>query len=130
MSSFSQGFDFLGYHFCRRGRTVSSLSVRAFYGKVREITRRAQADRPVEQVIEKLNPQLRGWGNYHLEGRNVGLFTALDRWVCNRLRSYVTKRWNIHHQTKPVLSKSELDRMGLISLRRMIRPDRLQLQLL
>ncbi|MFC1895650.1 reverse transcriptase domain-containing protein [Thermodesulfobacteriota bacterium] len=130
VSTFRAGFDLLGYHFGLQGRKVSSQSIRAFHAKVREATRRRQRDIPVEQVITKLNPVLRGWGNYHLEGRNVGLFTALDRWVCNRLRSCVTKRWNIHHRRGTMLEKAKLERMGLISLRRMIRPERLQLQLL
>jgi group II intron reverse transcriptase/maturase len=129
LSTFRGGFDFLGYHFGPGGRTVSSQSVRAFYAKVREATRRQQGDAPVEKVVNKLNPLLRGWGNYHLEGRNVGLFKALDRWVRNRLRAYVTKRWNVHHRRRPVLLNDELARMGLISLRRMISPSRPQLQL-
>jgi len=122
-------FDFLGYHFGLRGWTVSSRSIRAFYGKVRETTRRLQGDKPVEQVISRLNPQLQGWGNYHLEGRNVGIFTALDRWVRNRLGSYVTKRWRTHHRSKTVFGKAGLDRMDLISLRRMIRSEKFQPQL-
>ena len=129
VSTFREGFDFLGYHFGLRGRTVSTGSIRAFYAKVREATRRQQGDIPIEQVVENLNPVLRGWGNFHLEGRNVGLFTTLDRWVRNRLRSYVTKRWITHHQKYKVFEATDLYRMGLISLRRMIKPERLQLQL-
>ena len=129
ISSFRAGFDFLGYHFGRRGRTVASKSLRSLYTKVRELTRRRQGDLPVAKVIENLTPVLRGWGNYHLEGRNVGLFTRLDRWVCNRLRSYIYKRWRVHHRKKARPSKSELERMGLFSLRKLIRPDNPQLQL-
>jgi group II intron reverse transcriptase/maturase len=129
ISSFGAGFDFLGYHFGRRGRTVASKSLRSLYSKVREITRRQQGDLPVAKVIENLAPVLRGWGNYHLEGRYNGLFTRLDRWVCNRLRSYIYKRWRVHHRINSGPSKSEFERMGLVSLRKMIRPDMPQLQL-
>jgi group II intron reverse transcriptase/maturase len=129
VSTFREGFDFLGYHFGLRGRTVSSRSIRAFYAKVREATRRRQGDVPVGEVVKRLSPLLRGWGNYHLEGLNVGLFKALDRWVRNRLRAYVTKRWNVRHRKSIVLGNSELSRMGLISLHRMIRPDVPQLKL-
>ena len=130
ISDFKRGFEFLGYHFGLRGRRVGGRSIRGFYAKVREVTRRCQGDISVEQVIAKLNPVLRGWGNYHLEGRNIGIFTALDRWVRNRVRSYVTKRWRTHHRYKTILGKKELDRLGLISLKRMIRPKKLQLQLI
>ena len=129
VSTFREGFDYLGYHFGLRGRTVSTGSIRAFYAKVREATRRQQGDISIEQVIENLNPALRGWGNYHLEGRNVGLFTALDRWIRNRLRAYVTRRWITHHRRYKVYEAVELYRIGLVSLRRMIKPGRLQLQL-
>ena len=129
ISSFRAGFDYLGYHFGRRGRTVASKSLRSLYSKVREITRRQQGDLPVTKVIGNLAPVLRGWGNYHLEGRNVGLFTRLDRWVCNRLRSYMCKRWRVHHRINSGPSKSEFERMGLVSLRKLIRPDMPQLQL-
>ena len=130
IASFQSGFDFLGYHFGLRSRKVASKSLRAFCAKVREITRRQQGDIPVTKVIEKLNPVLRGWADYHREGRNVGIFTHLDRWVKNRLRSYICKRWQVHHRGCGKPSKEEFDRMGLYSLRRVLRPNDLQLKLL
>ena len=130
ITSFKEGFDFLGFHFGPGGRGVSSSSVCAFYGKLREATQRKQGDIPVSQVIEKLNPIVRGWGNYHREGRNAVLFKRLDRWVRNRLCAYVNKCWRVHHRRAAKPSNKELAYMGLVSLRSLIRPEALQLKLL
>lgn len=128
-STFKEGFDFLGFRFGFRGRGVATKSLRGFYRKVREVTRRQQGDVPVEAVIRKLNPVLRGWSNYHCEGRNVGLFTHLDKWVRNRLRAYIYKQWRTHHRESVKPDKSTFDRMGLFSLRKILRPDGFQLRL-
>lgn len=127
--SFKEGFDFLGFHFGKGGRGVGAKSLKSLYRNVREITRRNQGDIPLERVIEKLNPILRGWGNYHREGRNVGLFSKLDKWVRNRLRSYVWKRWINRAAFNVRPSKEDLERMGLFSLRSIVRPNELQLEL-
>lgn len=130
VTSVKEGFDFLGFHFKRWGRGIGSKSIKAFYGKVREATRRNQGDKPVELIIEQLNPIVRGWGNYHNEGRNVGVFTKLDKWVRKRLRSYIYKRWDDRrwsNASEP--TKEEFEQMGLFFLRGILRPKQLQLKL-
>lgn len=122
ITSFRDGFDFLGFHFGSHGRGVGEKSVKAFYRKVRATTRRQQGDRPVKQVIEKLNPILRGWGNYHREGQNMGLFKALDKWVRKRLRSYIYKRFRTLRwpaENKP--TAEEFGQMGLLTLEALLR---------
>lgn len=119
--SFVQGFDFLGFHFTKRAMKVGTKSLKGLYRKVREVTRRQQGDLPVQTVIDKLNPIIRGWSNYHRRGRNVGLLTELDRWVRKRLRAYVHKRWRT---TKGQPTNDELARKGLMSMRSIIlRPE-------
>jgi group II intron reverse transcriptase/maturase len=131
VTTFKAGFDFLGFHFTNRGRTIGTKSLKGFYGKVREATRRQQGDRPVAAVIGTLTPLLRGWGQYHRQGRNVGMFTKLDKWVRQRLRAYVYKRWHPlrwPQENRP--TKAEFERMGLYSLRGLLRPHPDQLELL
>lgn len=130
VTSFKAGFDFLGFHFTNRGFTIGTKSLKALYSKVRKATRRKQGDQPVEEVIRALNPILRGWGNYHRNGRNVGMFTKLDKWVRKRLRSYICKRWRTARwprRSKP--TKEEFDQMGLFTMRSILRPQKLQLML-
>lgn len=131
VTSFREGFDFLGFHFGRRSRGVGAKSLKGFYRKMRELTQRRQGDIPVETVIQRLTSRLRGWGEYHRDGANVGLFTRLDKWVRKRLRSYIYKRW-LSHQfrsggSRP--SREEFACMGLFSLRKMLRPDAIQQKL-
>lgn len=130
ISSFEEGFDFLGFHFGKRGRSIAGKSLKAFYGKVREITKRQQGDKPAQVVIDELTPLLRGWANYHREGRNVGIFTKLDRWIRKRLRGYLYKRWVVYNGpgvNKP--TAEDFERMGLFLLRKVLRPEALQLSL-
>jgi len=98
---------------------VGTKSLKGLYRKVREVTRRQQGDLPLEFVIERLNPILRGWGNYHKRGCNVGRLTRLDKWVRKRLRAYVHKRWRT---TEGHPSNKELAQKGLVSMRGIIRP--------
>lgn len=128
--SFDEGFDFLGFHFGKRGRGIGAKSLKSFYKKVRETTKRQQGDIPLQKVIHNLNPILRGWGNYHNEGRNVKIFTRLDKWIKNRLRSYVWKRWRDRPQFNVKPSSEDFEVMGLFSLRNILRPYDFQLSLL
>lgn len=112
ISSFQEGFDFLGFHFGKRHVGVGKKSLKSVYAKVREVTRRNQGDIPVERVIFELNPKIEGWANYHRYGNNIVVFRNLDRWVRNRVRAYIRRRWRDRGRWK-LYSAEELDRMGL-----------------
>jgi RNA-directed DNA polymerase len=58
ISSFQEGFDFLGFHFGKRHVGVGKKSLKAVYAKVREATRRNQGNIPVKIVIAELNPKI------------------------------------------------------------------------
>jgi len=129
ISNFDVGFDFLGFHFGKKGRGIGTKSLKSFHLKVREATKRNQGDIALKLVIAKLNPIIRGWGTYHNQGRNVGTFTKLDRWVRNRLRSYKWKRWRDRPARGVKPSKGDFEQMNLFSLRRILRPEYVQLEL-
>ena len=90
---------------------VGKKSLKSVYAKVRETTRRNQGDIPVKKVIAELNPKIGGWANYHRYGNNIVLFRKLDRWVRNRIRAYIRRRWRDRGRWK-LHSAEELDRMG------------------
>jgi len=115
ISSFREGFDFLGFHFGKRHVGVGKKSLISVYAKVREITRRNRGDVPVERVIAELNPKIEGWANYHRYGNNTVLFRSLDKWVRNRVRAYIRRRWRDRGRWK-LYSAEELDRMGLVRM--------------
>jgi RNA-directed DNA polymerase len=88
------GFDFLGMRFrykrSRRGKMncykwPSSKAV----SRVKEKVRRAIGGRgnwDLAKAIRRVNPILRGWGNYFRYGNSFGQFDKIDRYVWWRLR--------------------------------------------
>ncbi len=91
------GFDFLGCylrivlsHFKRREflfRWPSARAMNRIRTRIRELTdrRRWAGMRDIRQVIEVLNPVLRGWGNYFRTGNASLKFQQVDRYVNQRL---------------------------------------------
>jgi RNA-directed DNA polymerase len=105
------GFEFLGYKIKRgkklqlpeskiRSRARSGAlyayprekSIRRFKEQVRQRTRR-RVPLNTEDLIEGLNPLLRGWGEYYKRAHVRKLFNRLDRWIVRRIRSHRCKRW-------------------------------------
>jgi len=92
-----QGFVFLGCylrivlsHFKRREyllRWPASRAMNRIRARVRELTQRRRWARvkDIRQVVEILNPVLRGWGNYFRTGNASWKFQQVDRYVNQRL---------------------------------------------
>jgi RNA-directed DNA polymerase len=104
------GFCFYAGRFLRpRKRAIAS-----FKAQVRYLTRR-QRGVSLQAVVDSLNPVIRGWGNYFVDGHIAELFERLDEWIRMRLRSYKRKR-----VAKPGLNwqmpSRALKEMGLVSL--------------
>jgi hypothetical protein len=47
----------------------------------------------LREMIEAINPIIRGWGNYYRKAHVRKLFHRLDGWIERRLRSFVAKKW-------------------------------------
>jgi len=106
-----QGFEFLGYKI-KRGKQLRlppgkirsgaqsgelyaiprEKSVRRFMDQVRALTRR-RVPLKTKELIEELNPVLRGWGHHYKRAHVRKLFHRLDGWIVRRLRSHRFKRW-------------------------------------
>jgi group II intron reverse transcriptase/maturase len=92
-----EGFVFLGCylrivlsHFKRREylfRWPSPKAMNRIRERVRELTdrRRWAGMKDIRQVIEVLNPVLRGWGSYYCTGNASWKFQQVDRYVNERL---------------------------------------------
>jgi len=106
-----QGFEFLGYKIkrgkqlrlppgkIRSGAQSGALyafprekSIRRFMDQVRALTRR-RVPLKTKELIEELNPVLRGWGHHYKRAHVRKLFHRLDAWVVRRIRSHRCKRW-------------------------------------
>jgi RNA-directed DNA polymerase len=107
-----EGFEFLGYKI-KRGKKKLYLpeskirsqarqgalyaypkekSIRRFMDRVRQRTKR-RLPLPTKELIEELNPLLRGWGEYYKRAHVRLLFNRLDRWILHRIWSHRFKRW-------------------------------------
>lgn len=105
------GFEFLGYKI-KQGRRLTlpaskirsgaqsgalyaiprEKSVQRFIDQVRQRTQR-RVPLNTQELIDWINPILRGWGNYFKRAHVRKLFNRLDRWIVRRIWSHRYKRW-------------------------------------
>jgi len=97
-----EGFDFLGFHFHKmRAKKTHKLlpymwpsqkAMKTVRKKVYESTERNQLVETPEEVIQCLNPVIRGWRNYFRCGNSTEKFQQLDIYVWYRLRRWARLR--------------------------------------
>jgi RNA-directed DNA polymerase len=92
-------FGFLGFEFrrvrSRRGRWMplrlpKGKKRTALLSKLKEIFR-ASRSQPVETVIEKINPILRGWVQYFAIGHASRCFSYIQHWVEKKIRRHLAR---------------------------------------
>jgi len=129
-----QGFEFLGYKIKRGSQKLKlapekirsgvvqgdlyayprEKSIRHFIEQIHKRTRR-KAPVGTRELIEEINPVIRGWGNYYCKAHVRKLFNRLDRWIIRRIWSQRFKRWRNAGWKK--LPRASLYReMGLVNL--------------
>ena len=125
-----ESFTFLGFEYRRilsfnqkwRPYYAPRLKKRtALYAKLREVFRQ-HVSWPVEIVIERINPILRGWVNYFRVGHSSSCFSKVKQWVEKKVRQHLMRargrkgfgwtRWS---------SEWLYDRLGLFNDYRLIR---------
>ena len=89
-----RGFEFLGYRFEAGKRTVRKKSLKALKDKIRAKTPRTSG-KSLRQVIDSLNPMLRGWFGYFKHAHRW-TFGAIDGFIRRRLRAMLRK-----HEKRP-----------------------------
>ena len=106
-----RGFEFLGYKIKRgRGLRLPSSairsgarsgalyaypkpkSIRRFMDQVRQLTKRS-VPLTTKELIDEMNPVLRGRGHYYKRAHVRTLFHQLDGWIVRRIWSHRFKRW-------------------------------------
>ncbi len=91
-----EGFDFLGFHLHKveswkwRGkwylqRWPSTRAMNRIRARIRELTDRRYSGLPIDAAVDRLNPVLRGWGNYFRHGNSAKKFAQIDSYVHERL---------------------------------------------
>ena len=67
-------------------RWPSTTSVKRVKQRVKELTPGAACHRDLRETIAKINPVIRGWGNYFATGNASTKFNQVDSYVWMRLR--------------------------------------------
>ena len=96
-----EGFDFLGWRIQRRSRRgqnnkaiytyPSKQALATVTRKVRSLTRRHQ-HRTLANLLNRVNPVLRGWCNYFRHGVSSRTFSYLDHFTWWRIVRWLRKR--------------------------------------
>jgi hypothetical protein len=66
--------------------------VKRFQEQIRALTRR-KAPLKLREVIERINPVIRGWGHFYRKADVRRLFHRLDGWLEHRIHAFLAKRW-------------------------------------
>jgi len=129
------GFDFLGCHLQKRmsgriwerdhrkvyflQRWPSRRAMKRVRQRVKELTPRSRCHADIREVIARLNPVVRGWGNYFRTGNAGRQFIQLDSYVWRRLRSLRIARKGRHLRPGEAAgwTSAYFEHLGLIRLR-------------
>jgi RNA-directed DNA polymerase len=133
----SQGFEFLGYKVkqgtgfrlpAHRRRSRSNprnlyavpreKSVKRFQEQIRALTRR-KAPLKLRELIERINPVIRGWGHFYRKADVRRLFHRLDGWVERRIYSFLAKRWR-NPMWRQYPTRRLIEEFGLVRLTHLI----------
>lgn len=135
-----EGFDFLGCHLHMRmsGKLWEEKRLRRYYlqrwpskqsmkrvrAKVKERTARSRDGvKDVKDIIDDLNPLLRGWGNYFRTGNAARKFLQLDGYVVRRLNQRRKRNFGRHAKAGQCIgwTREEYEAKGLHRLRGTVR---------
>ncbi len=102
-------------------RWPSPKAMQRLRNRVRELTDARKSGMDVKQIIAKLNPVLRGWGNYFRSGTCSRQFLNMDRFVWQRLCRWFYRRGGQRPTKRRPWTNQELWAMGLYRLRGTVR---------
>lgn len=96
ITNIKDGFDFLGWNFRKFDDKKllirpSIKSIRKFTNKVRNFISKNKAIKQ-EDLIKKLNPMIRGWGNYHQGAVSKDIFSDVDNDIHEALWNWAIRR--------------------------------------
>ena len=102
------------WHFMQRWPSLKAT--KKLRDRVQELTDKRQSGKDVKQIIAKLNPVLRGWGNYFRTGNADREYNKMDSFVYRSLRRWQCRRGGQRTTKRPPFSSAQLYGMGLYRL--------------
>jgi RNA-directed DNA polymerase len=95
LTHIEEGFDFLGQNVQKyQGKLLikpSKKKVKEFLGKIRELIK-TNPQATAGALIEKLNPKIRGWANYHRQVVSKRTFQEVDSEIFQALWQWAKRR--------------------------------------
>lgn len=90
-----QGFDFLGHNIRKYNEKLlikpSKSNVKVFLANIRDIIKRAKATK-TDDLINILNPKIRGWANYYRHVVSKAVFSKVDNDIFLALWTWAKRR--------------------------------------
>ena len=105
--------DYLGYGMSRHQQPrlrVATMSLGRLHDRLRDLLRGARGHK-MANVIERINPVLRGWAGYFKLSQSKRPLEEIDGWVRRKLRCVVWRQWK-----RPSTKARNLMRLGLAKL--------------
>jgi hypothetical protein len=102
-------------------RWPSPKATKRLRDRVRELTDARASGQDVKQIIAKLTPVLRGWGNYFRTGTCTREFHKMDEFVYLRLVRWFYRRGGQRPAKRAPWTNQQLYGMGLYRLRGRVR---------
>ena len=114
VTTFKEGFDFLGFAFSTNGVSMATKSVERLKDKVRKLTIRSHNFSG--KVIDNLNRMMRGTANYFATDFSTvnAQFLKIDEMIRRRLRCMKKKRISVKDNLR--IPNRFFQRKGLVSL--------------
>lgn len=121
VNSLEESFVFLGYVFKQGWMLPSDKAKKKFKERVKEITRRNQTVNLDTLIKKRLNPYLRGWGNYFGHGHGISFLREMDSWIRRRLRAVQLRSWRkirkLHRELRRRAFKGDLPKLRMTAWR-------------
>lgn len=115
ISDLTEGFEFLGHRVRLKWHRQFGLMPRIEIPKhkradlryrVKQVTKRTTINRSLSHLLRKLNPILRGWGNFYRFCTGAGqLFASLDHYVGDRLWRWLMKKHGSLHRKRSTIRR-------------------------
>lgn len=117
ITSFDEHFDFLGFTFKSNVVVMRQKAAEKFKEKIRNLTRRTNG-KSLAQMLEELNPLLRGTVNYFAKPYTHvrQTFFVWDKWVRHRVRYWKFKRARLGFKQRRQTSLAWMKNKGLVSM--------------
>ena len=113
ITNIDQGFNFLGWNFRKyNGKLIikpSTESIKNLKGKVHEIVKTSMG-MAQELLIERLNPVIRGWCNYHSSVCSKETFQKVDRYIFYQIWRWSKRRHS--NKSKGWIKDRYFERIG------------------